>query len=182
MFLTAQLVLVVFMLAVEKHKSTFLAPIGIGLTLFVGEIVGVYYTGGSLNPARSFGPQVVMGSFPTYHWIYCTHYMFSLLILGVGPFLGALVSTGLYATMKVLEYDKVNGTQDRDDTILIAHIVPRPRRCTDSSTETTTLFPQNGNDTGFFDSNNLLVTGVKVKTGPSSPGAELPGSSTAGMA
>ena len=77
MFLTAQLVLVVFMSAVEKHKSSFLAPIGIGLTLFVGEIVGVYYTGGSLNPARSFGPQVIMGSFPTYHWIYCTQYMVS---------------------------------------------------------------------------------------------------------
>ena len=71
MFLTAQLVLVVFMLAVEKHKSTFLAPVGIGLTLFVTQIVGVYYTGGSLNPARSFGPDVVLGSFPGYHWIYC---------------------------------------------------------------------------------------------------------------
>jgi aquaporin related protein len=42
MFMTAQLVLVVFMLAVEKHKSTFLAPIGIGLTLFITQIVGVY--------------------------------------------------------------------------------------------------------------------------------------------
>ena len=72
MFLTAQLVLVVFMLAVEKHKSTFLAPVGIGLTLFVTQIVGVYYTGGSLNPARSFGPDVVLGSFPGYHWIYCS--------------------------------------------------------------------------------------------------------------
>ena len=72
MFLTAQLVLAVFMLAVEKHKSTFLAPVGIGLTLFVAEIAGVYYTGGSLNPARSFGPDFVTGSFPSYHWIYCT--------------------------------------------------------------------------------------------------------------
>jgi aquaporin related protein len=71
MFLTAQLVLVVFMLAVEKHKSTFLAPVGIGLALFVAELSGVYYTGGSLNPARSFGPDVVLGSFPGYHWIYC---------------------------------------------------------------------------------------------------------------
>jgi aquaporin rerated protein, other eukaryote len=72
MFLTAQLVLTVFMLAVEKHRSTFLAPVGIGLTLFVAEIAGVHYTGGSLNPARSFGPDVVLGSFPSYHWIYCT--------------------------------------------------------------------------------------------------------------
>ena len=46
--------------------------------------------------------------------------------------------------MKVLDYEKINGTQDRDDTILIAHIMPRPPSCTDSSTETTTIVPQNG--------------------------------------
>lgn len=26
--------------------------------------------------------------------------------------------------MKILDYDKVNGTQDRDDTILVAKIIP----------------------------------------------------------
>lgn len=41
-----------FMLAVEKHKATFMAPIGIGLALFVAELAGVFFTGGSLNPAR----------------------------------------------------------------------------------------------------------------------------------
>lgn len=40
MFLTAMLVFTVFMLAAEKHKSTFLAPIGIGLALFVAELSG----------------------------------------------------------------------------------------------------------------------------------------------
>lgn len=40
MFLTAQLVFVIAMLAVVKHKSTYLAPIGIGLTFFVCEMVG----------------------------------------------------------------------------------------------------------------------------------------------
>ncbi|BAE64742.1 unnamed protein product [Aspergillus oryzae RIB40] len=89
MFLTAQLVFVIIMLAVVKHKSTFLAPVGIGLVFFVTEMIGKfilfrchrticltrinvgdYYTGGSLNPARSLGPDVINRSFPGYHWIY----------------------------------------------------------------------------------------------------------------
>lgn len=40
MFLTAQLTLVIIMLAVVKHKSTYLAPVGIGLAFFVCELVG----------------------------------------------------------------------------------------------------------------------------------------------
>jgi aquaporin related protein len=52
--LTAELIFTIFMLAKEKHKATFIAPVGIGLALFIPEMVGLYYTGGSLNPARSF--------------------------------------------------------------------------------------------------------------------------------
>jgi aquaporin related protein len=44
MFLTAQLVFTIFMLATEKHEGTFIAPVGIGLSLFVAELMGVYYT------------------------------------------------------------------------------------------------------------------------------------------
>jgi len=69
--LTAELVFTIFMLAKEKHKATFIAPVGIGLALFIAEMVGVYYTGGSLNPARSFGPCVVTATFDPEHWIYC---------------------------------------------------------------------------------------------------------------
>lgn len=42
MFLTAQLVLVIIMLAVVKHKSTYLAPVGIGLAFFVCELIGMF--------------------------------------------------------------------------------------------------------------------------------------------
>jgi aquaporin related protein len=42
MFLTAELVFTIFMLAAEKHKGTFIAPIGIGLSLFVAELTGAY--------------------------------------------------------------------------------------------------------------------------------------------
>jgi aquaporin rerated protein, other eukaryote len=101
MFLTAQLVFTIFMLAAEKHKATFIAPVGIGLSLFIAELMGVYYTGGSLNPARSFGPCVVLHSFYSYHWIYW-----------VGPILGALLASGFYMFIKALEYETVNPEAD----------------------------------------------------------------------
>jgi hypothetical protein len=101
MFLTAQLVFTIFMLAAEKHRATFIAPIGIGLSLFIAELMGVYYTGGSLNPARSFGPCVVLRSFNSYHWIYW-----------IGPILGALLASGFYMFIKALEYETVNPEQD----------------------------------------------------------------------
>lgn len=104
MFLTAELVFTIIMLAVEKNKSTFLAPIGIGLSLFVSELGGVYFTGGSLNPARSFGPCVANRSFPGYHWIYW-----------VGPILGALLAAGFFSFIKGAEYETVNPGQDFDD-------------------------------------------------------------------
>jgi len=104
MFLTAELVFVIFMLAAEKHKATFLAPVGIGLALFVCEMTGVYFTGGSLNPARSFGPAVVTHNFPGYHWIYW-----------LGPFMGSLLAFGFFRLMKFSEYETVNPGQDFDD-------------------------------------------------------------------
>ncbi|GAP93480.1 putative aquaporin rerated other eukaryote [Rosellinia necatrix] len=102
-FLTAQLVFTILMLAVEKHRATPMAPVGIGLSLFITQMMGIYYTGGSVNPARSFGPAVVTGSFPGYHWIYF-----------VGPILGALLAAGFYKLLKALEYETVNPGQDYD--------------------------------------------------------------------
>ncbi|KJY01104.1 hypothetical protein TI39_contig303g00049 [Zymoseptoria brevis] len=103
MFLTAELVFTIFMLAAEKHKSTFIAPVGIGLSLFVAELVGVYFTGGSLNPARSFGPALVNRNFHGYHWIYW-----------LGPMLGACLAAGFYKFIKALEYETANPDQDGD--------------------------------------------------------------------
>lgn len=39
MFLTAELVLAIFMLAAEKHRATFMAPVGIGISLFIAELL-----------------------------------------------------------------------------------------------------------------------------------------------
>lgn len=40
MLLTTLLVFTIFMLAAEKHTGNFIAPVGIGLALFVCELVG----------------------------------------------------------------------------------------------------------------------------------------------
>lgn len=79
------------------------AILGIGLSLFVAELTGVYFTGGSLNPARSFGPAVVNTSFVHYHWIYW-----------LGPILGSVVAAGFYKLIKILEYESANPNQDTD--------------------------------------------------------------------
>ncbi|GAA5986346.1 hypothetical protein JCM10908_003713 [Rhodotorula pacifica] len=96
MMLTSVLVLAILFLVAEKHKRTVLAPVGIGLALFVAELYGVYWTGGSLNPARSLGPAIVSHSFPPYFWIYM-----------VGPSLGAVLAAAFYKLLKWLEYETV---------------------------------------------------------------------------
>lgn len=92
--LTSELIFTIFMLAKEKHRATFIAPVGIGLALFIAEMVGVQFTGGSLNPARSFGPCVITLTFDPEHWIYW-----------VGPIIGALIAILFYKFIKTLEYE-----------------------------------------------------------------------------
>ena len=62
---------------------------------------GVFFTGGSLNPTRSFGPCVANRNFPGYHWIYW-----------LGPVLGALTAAGYYRFAKYSNYEEANPGQD----------------------------------------------------------------------
>jgi hypothetical protein len=64
----------------------------------------VYFTGAGINPARAFGPDVVLHSFPSYHWIYW-----------IGPILGALLASSFFIAMKNLGYHTANPGQDYDD-------------------------------------------------------------------
>ncbi|GAA5823247.1 hypothetical protein JCM3770_000096 [Rhodotorula araucariae] len=99
-FMTALLMLTILLLAAEKHRGTFLAPLPIGLALFIAELVAVFYTGGSLNPARSFGPSVVLHEFEGYDWLYW-----------LGPCLGATIAAAFYRLIKYLEYETVLGPE-----------------------------------------------------------------------
>ena len=65
--------------------------------------VGIYFTGASLNPARSLGPDTIIRSFPGYHWIYW-----------LGPVLGALLALGFFWILRALDYETCNPEQDYD--------------------------------------------------------------------
>lgn len=101
--LTAYLVMTILMMAGENHRGRYNAPVAIGLALFSAHLVGVQWTGASLNPCRSFGPAVVSGTW-TQHWIYW-----------VGPGVGAILAAGLYKTLKHMRYEEANPGQDAWD-------------------------------------------------------------------
>ena len=61
------------------------------------ECAGVFWTGGSLNPARSFGPAVAIHRFRSTQWIYW-----------VGPIAGSLFAVLIFKLVKSLEYESAN--------------------------------------------------------------------------
>jgi MIP family channel proteins len=84
--LTFFLVFVVIGVAIDSRGSwAAVAGIPIGLTVTMGILVAGPLTGGALNPARAFGPQLVFNVWSD-GWIYY-----------VGPLLGGLVAGVLYA-------------------------------------------------------------------------------------
>jgi aquaporin related protein len=66
-------------------------------------MAGVYWTGGSLNPARSIGPCIVTWNWDSTHWIYWA-----------GPIAGALLAIAFYKFIKLMEYEMANPGQDAD--------------------------------------------------------------------
>ncbi|XP_005430287.1 LOW QUALITY PROTEIN: aquaporin-2 [Geospiza fortis] len=85
LFLTFQLVLCVFASTDERREDNLGSPaLSIGLSVAVGHLLGIRYTGCSMNPARSFAPAVVVGDFSD-HWVFW-----------VGPLTGAAAASILY--------------------------------------------------------------------------------------
>ncbi|NP_001137369.1 aquaporin-Xl2 [Xenopus laevis] len=85
MILTLQLILCIFASTDNRRCDNVGSPsISIGLSVAVGHLVGIYFTGCSMNPARSFGPALIVGNFAA-HWIFW-----------IGPFAGAIMASLIY--------------------------------------------------------------------------------------
>jgi len=86
--ITFILILTVFS-CIDKHRKDLHGsfPHSIGFAITVGALFGGKFTGGSMNPARSFGPALVANNF-TDHYIYW-----------VGPCTGAVVAAITYKVL-----------------------------------------------------------------------------------
>ena len=92
LILTAILMFVVLCTAADRRATPGWQGFAIGMTLAVAIIVGGVFSGGSLNPARNFGPAIAAVAFGAAsspaladYWIYV-----------VGPVLGGILGALLY--------------------------------------------------------------------------------------
>lgn len=85
LFLTLQLVLCIFASTDERRTDNLGTPaLSIGLSVTLGHLLGIHYTGCSMNPARSLAPAVITGKFDD-HWVFW-----------IGPLVGAILGSLLY--------------------------------------------------------------------------------------
>ncbi|KAL8280274.1 hypothetical protein RQP46_007388 [Phenoliferia psychrophenolica] len=115
MVTTALLCFTVLMCAAEKSKGAFLAPVAIGLALFIGHLSSIGWTGAGINPARTFGPSVANRNFESYTWLYYA-----------GQMLGSVVATGVYVIFKHFDYQQVAGFIEDDDHAASANLGTAP--------------------------------------------------------
>ena len=92
--LTFILLLVIYNVAVGK-RAVVSAPVAIGLTVLILHFSGLFLTGGSFNPARSFGPAVVANVWGDF-WIYI-----------LGPAIGAIAMSIVWQIWKTIGDDNL---------------------------------------------------------------------------
>ena len=86
-----------FLFTTRGSSTSIFAGFVIGLTLTAAMFVGLPWTGGSLNPARSLGPAIFAGQLNTV-WIYL-----------IGPLIGAIIAALLYRAYSSTWCSEKNG-------------------------------------------------------------------------
>ncbi|CAG8751998.1 34797_t:CDS:2, partial [Racocetra persica] len=104
MFATSFLTFAVLFIASESRNQGFMGPFVVGISLFVSALSVGPFTGASLNPARTFGPAVVFGTYGNAHWIYY-----------IGTTVGSLLAAGYWHLFDKLDFKTVSKTGAVED-------------------------------------------------------------------
>ncbi|KAK1285677.1 putative aquaporin TIP-type [Acorus calamus] len=100
--ITFALVYTVYATAADPKKGSLgtIAPIAIGFIVGANILAAGPFSGGSMNPARSFGPAVASGDFSG-NWVYW-----------VGPLIGGAIAGLIYGEIFIGSYDPLPPSQD----------------------------------------------------------------------
>lgn len=90
---SAILAFVIISVATDDRTPPAIAPFALGATVFAGALVAGPLTGGSFNPARSFGPALLSGNWAA-HWLYW-----------IAPVLGMIVAMRFYEWLRIAAAD-----------------------------------------------------------------------------
>ncbi|NXG71960.1 AQP2 protein, partial [Baryphthengus martii] len=100
LFLTFQLVLCIFASTDERREDNLGSPaLSIGLSVAVGHLLGIRYTGCSMNPARSFAPAILLPLPPPnsgWLWLIPVFPLPFPQVFWVGPLVGAAAASVIY--------------------------------------------------------------------------------------
>ncbi|MFA4929980.1 MAG: MIP family channel protein [Patulibacter sp.] len=86
--LTAVFLFVIVAVATDKRATPGIAALAIGLTLAAIHLVAITTTGTSVNPARTFGPDLITGEWSGF-WVFL-----------VGPFVGGALGALVYNVVR----------------------------------------------------------------------------------
>ena len=92
--LTFILLLVISAVVANPSRLGSVSGVIIGGTVFLGTMLGESVSGGSMNPARSFGPALVGWTW-THHWLYW-----------VGPIIGAAMGAFFYHQLHLVHSEE----------------------------------------------------------------------------
>jgi aquaporin NIP len=103
---TAILMFVIMAVATDSRAEGITAGLAIAFTVFGCDAIAGVVSGGSLNPARSLGPEIVMSDFSGF-WIYLT-----------APIVGAVLGA--------LAYEVIRGDESGEDELVTEPIDEEP--------------------------------------------------------